>query len=220
MDQNLVASIRRSLEAKPTPELRLAYQSGDQAIWSPEAFEAMHQILSERGEVGLRDPQAPLPQRPPEPAKAPSRPKAGWTGWTGALVGRAVSFLIIPVGMYGGRFGQMILGAFGLGAAGILLFGGPPHFPHGWIYPESKRGCLYELGLLFAAIVGVVGAVAGAIIGATGGQFDWWIWPCAVLASAVLGAEAGSWAEQRWSRRRKRERPTRSTRPEPDEPRP
>jgi ferric-dicitrate binding protein FerR (iron transport regulator) len=48
MDQTLVASIRKSLEAKPTEELRQAYQSGDKAGRSPEELEAMRQLLDER----------------------------------------------------------------------------------------------------------------------------------------------------------------------------
>ena len=47
MDQSLVASIRESLKAKSTAELREAYESGDTSIWSPEAFEAMRQLLAQ-----------------------------------------------------------------------------------------------------------------------------------------------------------------------------
>jgi hypothetical protein len=48
MDPNLVVSMRKSLEGKSTAELRQAYDSGDHATWSPEALEAVRQILAER----------------------------------------------------------------------------------------------------------------------------------------------------------------------------
>lgn len=56
MDQELVAAIRKTLEAKPTDELRRTYEARDQNVWSPEAFEAMMQLLAERGETGLPPP--------------------------------------------------------------------------------------------------------------------------------------------------------------------
>jgi hypothetical protein len=48
MDHRLVESIRKSLEVKSTPEIRQAYQSGDEATRSPEEMEAMRQVLDER----------------------------------------------------------------------------------------------------------------------------------------------------------------------------
>src|ERR1700720_609568 len=48
MDQALVASIRKSLEAKPTAELRQAYESGNKDPRSPEELEAIRQLLDER----------------------------------------------------------------------------------------------------------------------------------------------------------------------------
>jgi hypothetical protein len=53
MDENLVAEIRQVLQEKPTEELRAAFVSKDYARWSREAFEAMRQILVERGELDL-----------------------------------------------------------------------------------------------------------------------------------------------------------------------
>jgi len=47
MDPALVASIRKSLEATPTEDLRRAYE-GDKAGKSPEELEAMRQLLDER----------------------------------------------------------------------------------------------------------------------------------------------------------------------------
>jgi hypothetical protein len=48
MDQALVDSIRKSLEARSTEEIRQAYERGDQAGRSPEELEAMRQALDER----------------------------------------------------------------------------------------------------------------------------------------------------------------------------
>ena len=48
MDQSLVASIRKTLEAKPTEELRRSYESVDKATRSLEELEAMRQLLYER----------------------------------------------------------------------------------------------------------------------------------------------------------------------------
>ncbi|MBM3997692.1 MAG: RDD family protein [Planctomycetes bacterium] len=57
MDQKLLVIIRATLVDKSTEELRKAYDAGNLSVWSLEAFEAMRQILSERGETGL----GPLP---------------------------------------------------------------------------------------------------------------------------------------------------------------
>ncbi len=54
MDQNLVASIRKSLEGKSTEELRQASEGAGRASKSPEELEAMRQILDERRMKGTR----------------------------------------------------------------------------------------------------------------------------------------------------------------------
>jgi len=54
-----INTIRETLEAKPTEELRQLCQAEGQTTWSPEAMEAMRQILVSRGETGLK--RQPLP---------------------------------------------------------------------------------------------------------------------------------------------------------------
>ena len=54
MDQTLVASIRKDLEAKSTAELGQAYESSDRATKAPEELEAMRQLLDERRTKGNR----------------------------------------------------------------------------------------------------------------------------------------------------------------------
>jgi small-conductance mechanosensitive channel len=54
MDQTLVASIRKDLDAKSTEELRQAYASGNQAGKPAEELEAIRQILDERGRIRTR----------------------------------------------------------------------------------------------------------------------------------------------------------------------
>ena len=55
MDQALVASLRKTLESRPTEELRRAYeQGGDKTARSPEELEAMRQILDERRRKAYR----------------------------------------------------------------------------------------------------------------------------------------------------------------------
>src|SRR5438552_753010 len=54
MDQTLVASIRKSLEAKSTEELRQLGEGQDQAGRSPEELEAIRQLLHERRSRGTR----------------------------------------------------------------------------------------------------------------------------------------------------------------------
>ena len=54
MDQALVASLRKSLEAKSTEELRQAFEIGHQSSGSPEEIEAMRQILEERRRKSTR----------------------------------------------------------------------------------------------------------------------------------------------------------------------
>ena len=56
MDQKMIAEVREALETKTTAELRQAYESRDNSSWSPEAFEAMRQILAERGAAGFGQP--------------------------------------------------------------------------------------------------------------------------------------------------------------------
>jgi len=54
MDQALIASFRKSLEAKSTEELRQAYEIGNQSSRSPEEIEATRQILEERRRKSTR----------------------------------------------------------------------------------------------------------------------------------------------------------------------
>ncbi|MSU79193.1 MAG: hypothetical protein EXS16_14020 [Gemmataceae bacterium] len=54
MDQALVASIRKNLEATTTEELRRAYERGENAAKSPEEAEAVRQLLDERRTNGNR----------------------------------------------------------------------------------------------------------------------------------------------------------------------
>jgi hypothetical protein len=68
MDQELIAKVRVTLEGKTTAELRQAYEARDQSAWSPEAFEAMRQILAEREEAGPGQPSRPPTGRALAPA--------------------------------------------------------------------------------------------------------------------------------------------------------
>src|SRR5262245_14478110 len=54
MDRTLVDSIRKSLEAKSTAELRQAHEGGDQSGRPPEELEALRQVLDERRRKGIR----------------------------------------------------------------------------------------------------------------------------------------------------------------------
>jgi hypothetical protein len=84
MNQELIAEVRQTLEAKPTADLRQAYEGRDQSAWSPEAFEAMRQILAERGEPGF----GPAPRSPT------ARPSAaGRVGQALLTFGQVVSVL-------------------------------------------------------------------------------------------------------------------------------
>jgi hypothetical protein len=50
MNEELIEEIRKSLESKPTAELRQECERKNLDIWSPEALEAMRRVLSEREE--------------------------------------------------------------------------------------------------------------------------------------------------------------------------
>jgi hypothetical protein len=50
MNEQLMAGIRERMAAKSTEELHHIYDTHDEAQWTPEAFEAIRQLLSERGE--------------------------------------------------------------------------------------------------------------------------------------------------------------------------
>jgi PAS domain-containing protein len=64
MDEELIARVRETLEAKSTAELRQAHEARDESVWSPEAFEAMRQILAERDEAGFGPASRPPTDRP------------------------------------------------------------------------------------------------------------------------------------------------------------
>ena len=90
MDQSLVATIRQTLADRPTADLRQAYESGDHSRWSPEAFEAMRQILEERG----TGPDPPPPAPPPAPAVTAARGPAGRAAGNFFLVVGAIICLV------------------------------------------------------------------------------------------------------------------------------
>jgi Leucine-rich repeat (LRR) protein len=86
MDQRLIAAIRDRLAARPTDELRRIYDARDLSTWSPEAFEAMRQLLITRGEVGLKPP-------PSAPSYPPIRINLYWAIlWTVAIAMFATLF--------------------------------------------------------------------------------------------------------------------------------
>jgi len=51
MDTKLVQEIRRTMDSKPTDELSQIYQRRNEEEWSAETFEAIRQILLDRGAV-------------------------------------------------------------------------------------------------------------------------------------------------------------------------
>src|SRR4051812_36297200 len=65
MDTPLVTRLKRQFAEVPTARLRGDFEGRDFSRWSPEALEAMRQLLRERGEAGIDD--APLPDRAPAP---------------------------------------------------------------------------------------------------------------------------------------------------------
>ena len=93
MDQELVARVRKTLEDRPTEELRELYASRDQSAWSFEAFEAMRQILSERGDlVPPRKEVAPPPSLPQQ-FRLPSTPLFPAVGMVLIVIGSVVLFI-------------------------------------------------------------------------------------------------------------------------------
>ena len=74
MDQELIARIRATLSDRSTEELRALYTTGDRAIWSLEALEAMRQILVERSETGLAPVSTPVAPVPVPTRSLPIRP--------------------------------------------------------------------------------------------------------------------------------------------------
>jgi hypothetical protein len=97
MDHELVARIRATLEAKSTDELRQVYASGDRAVWSPEALEAMRQILIDRGETGLAPP--PALSSPVALISEPPRPYQFFRVVAGLVMVVAAIVLLINVGI-------------------------------------------------------------------------------------------------------------------------
>lgn len=85
MDQNLVASIRETLEKRSTEKLKRIYTNHNESWRSPETFEVIYQILLERGERVT--PYPPKPPTPPILLTPPSPSNKIVGGIIGVLVG-------------------------------------------------------------------------------------------------------------------------------------
>jgi len=99
MDQELIARIRATLSDRLTEELRALYTSGDRAIWSLEALEAMRQILIARSETGLAPLSAPVAPLPVPTHSPPIRPYLMFRVVAGAVMVVATIVLIINLGI-------------------------------------------------------------------------------------------------------------------------
>src|SRR5690242_14418445 len=112
MDLDLIATIRRTLGAKPTEELRREYEARDPGAWSPEAFEAMRQLLAERGEG----------HPPPPPALPP-----GGFAYSG-LAGAALAAGAVGAGLGCVLIVVWSVAALASGQVGYALLVGPLGF--------------------------------------------------------------------------------------------
>jgi hypothetical protein len=111
VDQSVIATIRQSLEIKATDELRKIHDAHDASAWSPEAFEAMRQILTERGaEVGSG-------LRPGRAAPAANRSVAV------TVIGLLTLLLAGAHAALGGWFLYLALGPAGRDAASLPFVG-------------------------------------------------------------------------------------------------
>lgn len=110
--------------------------------------------------------------------------------WACTVLGMLIGLGVIPICMYGGRFGQILLGALGMGGMGILGMGFLPYA--GSQSADGKVGCGAELAFLTGALGCIGGILVGGIMGAMGQSFDWWIWPLAALAGMTICGVTGS----------------------------
>lgn len=85
MEQNVIASIRKTMEKKSTEKLKRIYANHNESWWSPESFEVIYQILMERGERVT--PHPPKPPPPPILLTPPSPSSKIFGGIISALVG-------------------------------------------------------------------------------------------------------------------------------------
>jgi uncharacterized RDD family membrane protein YckC len=97
MDQELVTTLRKTLEEKSTAELRQGYDSGNLSLWSIEAFEAMRQILSERGVTGLQPLPSAKSQEAPKKRRTVTRSRQPAGFWIRVGAGLVDGVVLVPV---------------------------------------------------------------------------------------------------------------------------
>lgn len=66
--ETLVRTIRERMQSKPSLELNQILEERDEREWSPEAFEAIRQILDERSRTGFEPAPEPPPPEPTQPS--------------------------------------------------------------------------------------------------------------------------------------------------------
>lgn len=86
MGQDIVSTVRKNLEAKSSEELLKIWEENDRSQWTDEAFEAVKQILLERGR------QLP-PQSTAREAVVAGKPLVGIGGW---LIFPAIALCLAP----------------------------------------------------------------------------------------------------------------------------
>jgi|GEM_PF-5662816 len=99
MDQELIARVRATLSDRSTEELRQLYTTGDRAVWSLEALEAMRQILTERNETGLAPLSTPVVSVPVPTNSEPMQPYLMYRVVAGVVMIVAAIVLIINLGI-------------------------------------------------------------------------------------------------------------------------
>ena len=70
LSESLVRTIRERMQSKPSLELNQILEGRDEREWSPEAFEAIRQVLDERSRTGIEPAAEPPPPEPSEPPQA------------------------------------------------------------------------------------------------------------------------------------------------------
>ena len=120
MFNNLVAEIRKRMADKTTEELQRIYDERNEAEWSADAFEAIRQILTERGTPLTQHPISEA--SPSSPSRVADRALRRYRdAYLAARVTDGIGSIIKTVGFLGGALISIIGVVIGINSQNTLV---------------------------------------------------------------------------------------------------